>query len=108
MVNEDQFQRRILDYCAFKQLKVYHVARSDIGRVTSSGFPDLVIVGDRIIFVELKSDKGRLSAAQAGWANAISAAGGDHYLWRPSDWDTAQETINRLGRAQDLKEASNA
>ncbi len=46
------------------------------------GFPDLVLARDGVvIFAELKSEKGRVSAEQQKW---IAATHG--YLWRPSDW----------------------
>lgn len=52
-----------------------------------AGFPDLVLVGnDRILFVELKSQRGRLTADQERWRDQLVAAGGEWHLWKPSDW----------------------
>ena len=46
------------------------------------GFPDLVLAkGGRVVLAELKTDKGKTSAAQREW---IEASGAE--LWRPSDW----------------------
>ena len=50
------------------------------------GFPDLVLVRDEILYVELKSERGRLSLEQRMWIEAIRAAGGEAHLWRPTDW----------------------
>ena len=47
-----------------------------------AGFPDLVLVHpDRgLIFAELKSDKGKLSAMQIVWSEALTIAGQEVYL----------------------------
>jgi hypothetical protein len=48
-----------------------------------AGFPDLVLVRDRVIFAELKSDTGRTSTAQQDWLFALSHAGAECHLWYP-------------------------
>jgi hypothetical protein len=50
------------------------------------GFPDLVLCRDRVLFVELKSDTGRLSVAQQDWLFALGAAGAERYVWFPYHW----------------------
>ena len=61
-------------------------------RYDAKGFPDLVAVrpegkrGARIIYIELKSDKGRLSKEQGAWLADLNGAGAEAYIWRPSDW----------------------
>lgn len=61
------------------------------------GFPDYVAVHagkKRLLFVELKSDKGRESAEQSEWLNDLEVAGkGEVYLWRPADIDTIVEIL---------------
>lgn len=76
----------------------YHTHDS---RRSEAGFPDLVLVrGDRLIFAELKSAKGRLTPAQADWLkrlNAVAPSPGktvEVYLWRPVDWTSG--TIDRV------------
>lgn len=60
------------------------------------GFPDLVLVRDRVIFAELKSTKGVLSNEQVDWSGALIGAGAEYYVWRPSDWvDGVIESILR-------------
>lgn len=59
-----------------------------IGDRGASGFPDLVLVRrDRVMFVELKLDKGVVSEAQHLWLDALEAAGQTCFIWRPRDWD---------------------
>jgi hypothetical protein len=58
---------------------------------TDPGFQDLVLVHQArglVIFPELKSERGRLSADQERWRDALLAAGCDWRLWRPSDWES--------------------
>src|SRR5688572_2816806 len=58
-----------------------------------NGFPDVVLVRDRVSWVELKTDTGRLTPEQEDWAACLSAAGQEVYLWRPRDWPTIEATL---------------
>lgn len=60
----------------------YHPLNS-IG--SRKGWPDWTIIGNRIIYRELKSERGTLRPDQALVRDLILAAGGDWALWRPSD-----------------------
>ena len=53
----------------------------------TSGFPDLVLAHPHrgVLFVELKTDKGVLRPKQILWQIALTKAGADYRLWRPSD-----------------------
>lgn len=47
------------------------------------GFPDLVFARrGTVLFVELKSDRGRLTRDQEAWAAALQTS----IVWRPADW----------------------
>lgn len=50
------------------------------------GWPDLVLVKDRVLFVELKSTKGKLADEQAAWLAALHHAGAWVEVWRPEHW----------------------
>ena len=62
----------------------YHVIDSR-RNVTIRGWPDWSIVGSRVLFRELKTERGRLTADQADVGQAILRAGGDWAIWRPAD-----------------------
>jgi len=51
------------------------------------GFPDLVLVNTgTVLFVELKTETGRLSPDQLRWEEALRMADANYEVWRPSDW----------------------
>jgi len=64
-----------------------------------AGFPDLVLVGGRVLYRELKSMRGRTSDAQSAWLASLRAAGADACVWRPSDWDEIVVELGRIKRA---------
>lgn len=49
------------------------------------GFPDLVLVRDRVVYAELKDRYRKRKPAQDRWAERLLAAGQEVYLWRPKD-----------------------
>lgn len=49
------------------------------------GFPDLVIVGKRVLWAELKSDLGDTSAEQDLWHWTLHRADQTVAIWRPRD-----------------------
>ncbi len=52
------------------------------------GFPDLVLLkGDRILCVELKTNTGEATAAQREWLVALNRAGVPACIWKPKDWE---------------------
>lgn len=51
----------------------------------AKGFPDLVLVRERLIFRELKTGSA-LSASQIQWIDWLQTAGQDASVWSESDW----------------------
>ncbi len=106
LVTEAAFQRTVVEYAHALGYLVYHqvdMGRKDpeTGRVSYSrrigpGFPDLVIAGHgRLIFAELKSQKGNLSNDQRRWAGVLLDAAAQVYLWRPSDWEEIEKVLSK-------------
>ena len=59
------------------------------------GFPDLTLVkGKRLVFVELKTETGRLMAEQKEWLALLEATGAECYVWRPSMWKDVEEFLS--------------
>jgi hypothetical protein len=66
------------------------------------GFPDLLLVrvrDRRLLFVELKSDAGRLAPAQTAVHDVLRAAGLEVRVWRPRDWDQVVAELHDPGGA---------
>ena len=64
-------------------------------RHSPAGEPDLRLVRERVIWAELKSEKGAPTVLQRQAGILLEAAGAEYYLWRPSMMD---EIIRVLGR----------
>lgn len=60
--------------------KTYHTYRSDR---SEPGWPDDALVRDRLILVEWKTEKGKLSNAQKIWIRALLNAQVEVYVCRP-------------------------
>ena len=89
-ISEADFQRQVLDLADLFGWTTYHTYDS---RRSRQGFPDLVMVKrGRLIFAEIKSEKGRLSDEQEIWQGKLAEV--EFYsrgnvtvrVWRPSDW----------------------
>lgn len=83
-MTEASLLERIRAACRTTGVLIYHTHNS---RRSERGFPDLVIVlGDRVLYRELKAARGRLTPQQRTWLDRLTAAGADAGVWRPMDW----------------------
>ena len=70
--------------------------RPNYSKRIGPGFPDWVLAHEngRLIFAELKSQKGVLKEEQAAWLKTLNVGGGrEVYLWRPSDMDAIAQIL---------------
>lgn len=80
-VLEKDWQRQVRELAeTLGWRRCYHTFDS---RRSDTGFPDLVLVRDRVVFLELKRETGKVSAAQASWLTALRDAGAEVYVARP-------------------------
>jgi len=90
-ITEKQFESQVRGLAKTFGWLYYHTWRSIH---SPSGFPDCVMVKEgRIIFAELKSEKGKVSESQSEWLEALGRAKAEVYLWRPSDFDEIMEIL---------------
>lgn len=126
-LTEAAFQSHVLGLFRFYDWRVYHPPDNrpggKAGRVqaVAPGYPDLTAVrGVELLFVELKTDGGRLGKGQPEWAAALEqVADGirdmgeavrdlapddprfdrlpvvEYHLWRPIDWPMIEERLAR-------------
>jgi hypothetical protein len=96
-MTEKQLQAAVVELAGWCGYLVYHPWLSIR---SAGGFPDLTLVRridhgpPRLIFVELKSERGLVSARQKQWAAALLAAGAEVYTWKPVHW--LDGTIERI------------
>lgn len=90
---EAVLQERVLALARVHGWISYHApdnrpnARGRVQNVTA-GFPDLVLINapqKRVLWRELKTEKGRLSEHQKAFLLALDACGHDTGVWRPRD-----------------------
>lgn len=102
MQSESDFQKQVIQLARLYKWRAAHF-RAAMNRrgqwqtpvqADGAGFPDLVLVRDRVIWAELKSEKGKLSPEQEQWIARLKAAGQEVYVWRPKDWN---EIVTTLG-----------
>lgn len=79
---ERELQQAVARLCADLGLFHFHVLHA---KGCAPGWPDSVIVGRRIIYRELKSQHGSLTAEQRQVGNRLISAGQSWAVWRPSD-----------------------
>lgn len=61
--------------------------------VGQNGAPDLLLVRERVLFRELKTNVGRLTPEQKAWGERIARAGGDFDVWRPRDHEHVERVL---------------
>jgi hypothetical protein len=92
---EADFHEQVAHMMRLNGWSVYSVP--DSRRVSLAGYPDITAWrGPRLIFAELKREKGRTSPAQDEVLSELRQIPcAEVYLWKPSDWDSIVETTRR-------------
>ena len=99
--SEKLFQEMVIKYAKSRDWLVFHTPpyspRNGVWRSAGKGFPDLCMVdrfGHRgVIFAELKTAKGQLSAEQEDWGVALVQSGLEYHVWRPADMEAIRERL---------------
>jgi hypothetical protein len=108
-MTEDQHVAATLGLCRLLHLRTLHIrpARTADGWRTpvqgdGKGFPDLLIVGENgVLFRELKSRTGKLTADQMAWVGSLTAARQNVGVWRPADWpDVVRAELEALAHGR--------
>lgn len=83
-LSEAQWQEQLVAIARAAGWLVYHPHDS---RHSESGYPDLTLVRERVVFVEVKAPapKGALSYEQAVWLDRMLKAHAEVYIGRESD-----------------------
>ena len=90
-LSEKEFMAAVVALAKRNGFLVYHTYDS---RKSEPGFLDLTMVrGCLLIFAELKTDEGQLTAAQRNWYEALAQTFARVYVWRPRDWARIEEVL---------------
>ena len=84
---EKDFQQRVVEVLTYNGWRVFSIP--DSRRASIKGYPDLTCwhpKHDRLVFIELKREKGRISPEQVIVLEELKRIT-ETYLFRPSDWD---------------------
>lgn len=101
---ESDFQRQIIDFARLTGWLIFHPhkVQTPSGWLTTvqghPGYPDLTLVHPRrreLLFLELKTERGRLQPEQVQWLDALAAVEAPPIVrvCRPSDWDWIQAIL---------------
>jgi hypothetical protein len=91
---ERQWQGQVIELAQLYGWRVAHFRPAQTARgwrtpveADGQGFPDLTMArGSRLLFAELKADRGRTSPDQDKWLQALRFTSAEVYVWRPRDW----------------------
>lgn len=99
-MTERQLQEAIVQVAGLLRYRAYHAW---ISVRSTPGYPDLTLVGGpdparpRLLFVEVKAARGRLSPEQEAWLDALGRVPGvEVFCWYPKHWGDG--TIERVLR----------
>ena len=96
--SEALFLDQVKQLAVMNGWKVFHPSVHQVGngswRSDGRGFPDLVLAHRErgLIFAELKTMVGRLTAEQVVWANQIQPHA-ECYVWRPNQLELIAERL---------------
>jgi hypothetical protein len=105
-LTERAFEREVVQYATLMRWRCWRDKASNARRTCEhcgeplhpirnpAGWPDLVLVRrPRVIFVELKSDRGKLTPDQMALLTELRECGQEVYVWRPEDWERIERTL---------------
>jgi hypothetical protein len=93
LISERDFMHQVRDLAKLFGWR-YHHSWTQIH--SPAGYPDITLVkGSRLIFCELKSEKGTVHPKQQEWLDALGETGVEVYLFRPSDFERITEILRR-------------
>lgn len=97
-ITEGQLLQTVIAIAKACNYRVYHTFCSVRSQ---AGYPDLTLLrtgpnpGDtRLIFIELKSSRGRVTPEQREWLGALARVPGvEVYVWRPEDLSDVESIL---------------
>ncbi len=106
------FQEEVVQLFQYHHWKVAHFHTIHMTRANGSkvwmtpaaadgkGFPDLVVVKNRVVYIELKVRSNKLGEEQEMWRDTLEGADAEWYCFWPKDWQRIVLLAASLERAQ--------
>lgn len=92
-ITEKQWQADVIQLARMSGWLEYHPYDS---RRSQPGWPDLALIRPpRLVFAELKTERGRLTNEQEKVLCMLSQCGVETYIWRPSDLERVARILAR-------------
>ena len=92
-IHEKEWMQQVIDLARMLGYLVYHTHNSIR---SEKGYPDLMCIRPpRLIVVEVKTLKGRLTPEQKKWLEWFKACGVETYVWRPNQLEEIIEILQR-------------
>ena len=101
---EAAFMAQVTDYARLRGWEWMHIApglnergryRTPVSGPLGSGWPDLIMVrGSDLIAVELKSERGSITALQRRVLSTLEQALIEVHVWRPTDWPEIEKRLS--------------
>ena len=89
-VDEAEFQAEVVRRAKQLGWDAYHPYYSQKSR---AGYPDLTLWRERVVWMELKAETGRLRPDQMVVIDALRKAGAEVYVFRPRDWPQIESVL---------------
>ena len=100
MMSENDLLRYVIDVAIAYGWYHYHVYHSKYLGLSTPGFPDLILLRDRLIIAEFKKKKTIKNKrylpteAQMRWINRLRKISGiEVYIWTPEDMDEIKNIL---------------
>lgn len=105
-ISERRFQGQVVRLAEMLGWRVWHDNATNAPRAcvvcrapqavvrNAAGLPDLILIRrPRVVWVELKSQRGKLTDDQWRYLEELKASRQEAYCWRPSDWRTIERIL---------------
>lgn len=86
-------QKTVIDWARMKGWHVAHFPSVETKQgwrtavaADAKGWPDLILLRDRILAIEIKGDGDSMKPEQLQWQERMQRAGVEFYVVRPKDW----------------------
>ncbi len=90
VLSEARFQAQVVTLARLLGWVAWHCV---MPKRSAAGLPDLLLLRDRALWFELKSERGRLRPEQIAFIARLKDAGQEVHVLKPSDWPEIERLL---------------